>query len=188
MIRFMFKILSAIVFILVKMVVLWIPAFILPIVFLYANRLNAENIPDPLEGHAVVRMNEKPDMITIPVPAKSIRKGTLISESDLTLHDVTHNLVNDMIAQDMMQLIGQEAKKTLYQNKPILLRDVGSMTMIKRNDTVTMEFKQGGMTLQTIGRAMDDGGIGDTIKVMNEQSKKIVTGRINKQGAVDVSL
>ncbi len=179
--------------ILTKVLVLGISAVLLPLLFIYIGRLNAEPlhgraISDPLERYSIVKMQPEPDMITIPVPVQSIRKGAIISQTDLTLKDISSTGVNDMISQDMMQLIGQEAKQTLYKDKPILLRDIGAMTIVRRNDTLTIKFEQGAMTLQTVGRAMQDGGAGDTIKVMNEQSKKIVTGRITKNGDVDVSL
>ena len=193
MIRLTFTMISKIMIIMTKIIVLGVPAFILPLIILYASRLNAEslvnhNMSDPLEGQIVVRMPQEPEMLTIPVPAKSIRRGTVISQSDLVLEDVNNNAVNNMIAQDVMQLIGQEAKKTLYKNKPILLRDIGAITIIHRNDSVMMRFQHGAMTLQTTGRAMEEGGSGDMIKVMNEQSKKIVTGHITQNGEVDVSL
>jgi flagella basal body P-ring formation protein FlgA len=176
-----------------KILVLGIPAFILPLMIAYGSRLNAEplhdkDMSDPLQGYSVVKMQQEPEMVTIPVPVQSIRKGTVISQSDLVLKDISSTAVNAMISQDMMQLIGQEAKQTLYKDKPILLRDIGAMTIVRRNDTITMRFQNGAMILQTVGRAMEDGGAGDTIKVMNEQSKKIVTGRITKNGEVDVSL
>jgi flagellar basal body P-ring formation protein FlgA len=193
MIRLIIILIYKIMMMLTKVLVLGVSAVLLPLLFIYMGRLNAEplhntDMSDPLEGYSIVKMQPEPDMITIPVPVQSIRKGTLISQSDLVLKDISSTGVNDMISQDMMQLIGQEARQTLYKDKPILLRDIGAMTIVRRNDTVTMLFQQGAMTLQTVGRAMADGGAGDTIKVMNEQSKKIVTGRITKNGEVDVSI
>ena len=179
MLRFMMKIISVLIFIIAQIIVLGLPFIITPLIFLYASHLNAETIKSK---------KDIPDFITIPMPVKSINKGMIISESDLVLNEVSPNLASDMIAQDMIQLIGQEAKRGLYKNKPILLRDIGSVTIIRRNDTVTMRFHNGTMQLQTVGRAMQDGGAGDIIKVMNEHSKKIVTGQITTNGEVDVSL
>jgi flagella basal body P-ring formation protein FlgA len=122
------------------------------------------------------------------VPKKSIRKGSVIRETDLTYEDFPQEAINETIAQDSMQLVGQEAQKSLYRNKPIFLRDLGSRTIIKRNDMVTMLFTKGAMILQTTGRAMENGGTGDTIKVMNDHSKKIVTGKITAEGDVNVAL
>jgi flagella basal body P-ring formation protein FlgA len=179
MLRLIIKFSFMITLICVKIIVLAVPFVLTPLIILYASHLNAE--PKRVEKNI-------PDFITIPMPVNSIKKGMVISETDLSLNEVSPNLANGMIAQDMMQLVGQEAKRGLYKNKPILLRDIGSITIIRRNDTVTMRFHNGTMQLQTVGRAMQDGGAGDIIKVMNEQSKKIVTGHITPNGEVDVSL
>jgi flagella basal body P-ring formation protein FlgA len=179
MFGFITKFLSMVIMFIIKIIVIGLPVLLMPFILLYASHLNAKPIKN---------LENKPDFITIPMPSKSITKGTVIAESDLSLQDVSPNMANNAIAQDMLQLVGQEARRTLYKNKPILLRDIGSVTIIRRNDTVTMQFKNGAMLIQTVGRAMQDGGAGDSIKVMNEHSKKIVTGRINTNGEVDVSL
>lgn len=193
MIRLIIILIYKIMMMITKVLVLGVSAVLLPLLFIYIGRLNAEplhdtDMSDPLQGYSIVKMQPEPDMITIPVPVQSIRKGTIISQADLTLKDISSAGVSPMISQDMMQLVGQEAKQTLCKDKPILLRDIGAMTIVRRNDTLTLRFEQGAMTLQTVGRAMEDGGAGDTIKVMNEQSKKIITGRITNNGDVDVSL
>jgi flagella basal body P-ring formation protein FlgA len=179
MLRLIIKYISIILTLCIKIIVLGLPVLLTPLMILYATHLNAQNLK-PVKNN--------PDFITIPMPVKSINRGTVISESDLSLVDTAPSMANVSIAQDMMQLVGQEARRTLYKNKPILLRDIGAVTIIRRNDTVTMQYKNGTMLLQTVGRAMQDGGVGDTIKVMNEHSKKIVTGRISKNGEVDVAL
>lgn len=166
-----------------KIVVFGSVMLVFPLVILYATQLNAKSLQK-----ADIITQEKPDLVTIPIPVKGISRGTIISEADLELKDVSESLVNDMIAQDMLQLVGQEARRTLYKSKPILLRDIGAVTIIRRNDSVTLRFEKGAMVLQTTGRALENGGAGDVIKVMNEQSKKIVTGRVSKNGEIDVSI
>jgi|GEM_PF-6819139 len=182
------KLMTRTTFLIAKIIVWGVPAFIIPMLILYTHALKAEthvSVPDPLAGHIVVTM---PEMITIPVPKKTIRKGSIITQSDLIMEDFNPEQLSPVIAQDMMQMIGQEAKKSLSKHKPIFLRDLGSITIIRRNDNVTMLFQKGTMILQTTGRALEKGGAGDTIKVMNQASKKIISGRITENGDIDVSI
>jgi flagella basal body P-ring formation protein FlgA len=51
-----------------------------------------------------------------------------------------------------------------------------------------MHFHKGLMILQTTGRALENGGVGDIIKVMNLNSKKIIMGQITKTGDIDVAI
>ena len=44
------------------------------------------------------------------------------------------------------------------------------------------------MSLNFIGRAMEDGYLGETIKVMNESSKKILIGTVLESGNVKIDI
>jgi flagella basal body P-ring formation protein FlgA len=159
---------------------------LVPFLLLYASHLYAESyIPDPLEGYVSVKT---PEMIALPVPRNSIRKGSIITENDLIVKDFKKEAIPSEAVQDIAQIIGQQAKISLYKEKPISLKNIGSMTIVKRNDTVIMHFYKGLMVLQTTGRALEEGGAGDVIKVMNLNSKKIITGQITKSGDVDVAI
>ena len=57
---------------------------------------------------------------------------------------------------------------------------------VTRNSNVNLVLRTPFMTLSVQGRAMDDGGLGDLIKVTNLQTKQIVEGRIDNNGMVIV--
>jgi flagella basal body P-ring formation protein FlgA len=46
----------------------------------------------------------------------------------------------------------------------------------------------GGLKVTTRGTALSSGSIGDTIKVRNSQSQRLVTGRVKALGLVEVKL
>lgn len=162
----------------------------------YTGFLSAELVPDPLMGHSEVqyiqpeKLVEKPEdpNISIPVPKKSIRKGTIIDASKLKFITIPAHMASKMVAHDISELVGKEAKRTLHRNKPVVMSSVGSMTTIHRNDQVTVKFHKGSLEIQTIGRAMESGGEGDLIRVMNLESKKTISGLITKNGEIDVSI
>lgn len=178
---------SKIILWIARIFVLGIPALLFPILLFYAMSLSAEPITDPLEGYEEVKAIDN-EMVSIPVPIKSIRKGQMITHTNLKLISMHQELVSKMVAQDILEVVGQEAKQTLYKNKPILIKDIGSMTIIHRNDQVPLLFKKEALELQTVGRALEEGGAGDIIRVINIQSKKVISGIITRNGEVDVSI
>ena len=112
------------------------------------------------------------------VVLKHIHVGTIISASDI---------VPPKSAAAMRRaagLIGKETARTLYQGQPILDKDVRSPTLIKRNAIVQVEFNKGLMTILTEGRALDDGGLGSRIRVMNLSSKRIITTIVTSANTV----
>lgn len=60
--------------------------------------------------------------------------------------------------------------------------------LVKVRQPVRLVVRLGGMNVEATGEAMQDGRAGETIKVQNAASKKVVTGRVTAAGVVDVDL
>jgi flagellar basal body P-ring formation protein FlgA len=83
--------------------------------------------------------------------------------------------------------IGQEARVAIYPGRPIRPEDLGPAASVDRNQIVSLIYRRGGLAIVTEGRALERGGPGDRIEVMNLSSKTKVTGRIGPDGTVDVT-
>lgn len=82
--------------------------------------------------------------------------------------------------------VGQEAKVTIYPGRPIRAADLGPPTLVDRNQIVGLRYSVAGLAILTEGRALDRGGLGDVIRVMNSGSRATVSGRIGADGTVNV--
>jgi hypothetical protein len=60
--------------------------------------------------------------------------------------------------------------------------------VVKAGQRVTMTAQSGVMKVQASGEAMQDGRVGQPIKVINVESKKTITGTVSGPGAVDIEL
>ena len=65
--------------------------------------------------------------------------------------------------------------------------DLAKAEVIARNDNVTITFQVPGITLTMRGKALEGGSQGDTINVLNVQSKRPVQGKIAGPGHVVVT-
>ena len=65
--------------------------------------------------------------------------------------------------------------------------DLTKPAVVQRNDTVTLIYEAPGLTLTLRGQAQDAGALGDTISVINSQSKRIVQGVVSGPGRVTVT-
>ncbi|MEM6602711.1 MAG: flagellar basal body P-ring formation chaperone FlgA [Pseudomonadota bacterium] len=130
----------------------------------------------------------KPDYVTIPVPKIALNKGMIITEDHIDFKDVKPSMISPHIVTDPAQILGQQVRRILLKHRPIELEKTGPVILIKRNQDVSLIYRSGAILITTDGRALSDGGTGEKIKVMNLESRKIVTGQITDNGDIDVSL
>ena len=58
--------------------------------------------------------------------------------------------------------------------------------IVARNETVTLIYQAPGITLTLRGQAQEPGALGDTVGVLNVQTKRVVQGVISGPGKVTV--
>ncbi len=119
------------------------------------------------------------------VPVRTIPVGAILRPDDVALRTMPDPPAADIL-KAVTAAIGQQAQRSLYANRPIRESEVGPVTVVERNSRVTLRFRLGQLKLTTVGRAMEAGGLGQTIRVMNLDSRRAVFGRITMPGVVDV--
>lgn len=122
---------------------------------------------------------------SVVVPVRTIPIGSVIRADDVMLQAALKVPAAD-IAQSLAAVVGKEARRGLYANRPIRSGEIGPITLVDRNARVTLRFRYGPIELTTIGRAMESGGVGQMIRVMNLDSRRTIYGRISGPEVVDV--
>ena len=108
--------------------------------------------------------------------ARTIRAGEVLNHGDLILRPGGGFAGQTVSSPD--QVVGREARVAIYAGRPINPGDLRAPSVVRRNDLVTLLFELGGLQIQTDGRALEDGGIGDRIRVMNLDSRRTVSGEV----------
>ena len=117
------------------------------------------------------------------IAARTIPAQSLIGHDDLLIRDMTVPGGTD----DPLLLIGMEARVALYAGRPVRPGDVGFPAVVDRNQLITLIYDVGGLVISTEGRALGRAGVGETIRVMNMQSRNTVSARIGEDGSAYVS-
>lgn len=115
--------------------------------------------------------------------ARTIRAMDVIGPEDVRLSDMEM----PGAATSPEEVVGQEARITLYAGRPIRPADVGPPAVVERNAVIPLIFRSGVLTIATEGRALDRGGPGDVVQVMNLASRTIVLATLSADGAAYVS-
>jgi flagella basal body P-ring formation protein FlgA len=134
----------------------------------------------PLTGRAV-RVTE------VPVLAHRLNRGDVIQPSDVTLAKVAANQIGRDTMTDAKALIGLEATRLLAAGAPVRVQDVRPQVLVPKNSMVTIVLRAGGMELSVQGKALDEGGRGDVVKVMNTKSKRVLEAQVSGAGTVVVA-
>lgn len=103
------------------------------------------------------------------IAANTIKAGDALTSADI----VTPNNADDL--RRAINFVGMEASRTVYKGQTIEIKDLHEPTLIERNTIIQMEFNKGPLTILAEGRALDDGALGQRIRVMNLHSKRVVT-------------
>lgn len=117
------------------------------------------------------------------VPNRVIKAGQVIDATDLSVveADIPGTPTDPALVN------GQEARVALYPGRPIRDGQFGPPAIVLRNQVVSLSYVTGTLAIFTEGRALDRGGVGDVIPVVNLSSRNTVQGRILPDGSVSVS-
>jgi flagella basal body P-ring formation protein FlgA len=124
----------------------------------------------------------------VPVLIRSLPKGTIITEEDVTFISVRKNKIRRNIVMEPGQLVGKETLKYLQAEKILTTRDVREPILVTKGDIVIMKISKGAMTLTAKATALESGAQGDTIQLENTLSRRKIRGRIIAPGEVEVLL
>jgi flagella basal body P-ring formation protein FlgA len=127
---------------------------------------------------------EAPVSVRIVVPARDILRGEVIGESDLTFAQVAGNALPSTTVTKFEGLTGMQTRRTLRAGESIRADDVRRPVVVTKGQTVTMTFSAPGVELAAMGRAMSEGGVGDTVTVQNPVSFRMVMATVTGPGTV----
>ena len=122
----------------------------------------------------------------MPVLATAIAPGTVIAERHIVWKKFPTNRITSRAVQAQQGLLGLTVRRPIQAGKMILTSDTMKPIAIHKGSRITMVHQNGALNLSAVGRAMEDGSIGETIRLMNLSSKQMVEGRITGPGKIEV--
>jgi len=115
---------------------------------------------------------------------RPLERGEIVKASDLAMQRRPKADGAALTALDAA--IGMAARHPLRPGQVLSQADLMKPMIVQRNDMVTLVYEAPGLTLTLRGQAQDAGALGDTIGVLNVQSKRVVQGVITGPGRVKV--
>lgn len=122
------------------------------------------------------------DAVTVDHP---IERGEVLQASDITV--LRRPRAQSGGLADMRGAVGLAARRQLQPGQPIQISDLTKPNIVQRDDTVTLVYEAPGLVLTIRGQAQQAGALGDTISVLNQQTKRTVQGVVSGPGRVTVA-
>ncbi len=122
----------------------------------------------------------------VPTLNRTILPGQAIRARDIGWMSMPTLRIGRNIIRDKDQLVGMTPRRGLNTATPIKLSDLQRPQIISRGKPVTILFKSGKITLTAIGKAVENGGRGDIIRVMNAKSHKTIEAVVTGPNQVQV--
>lgn len=108
------------------------------------------------------------------IVAKPIAVHTVLSADDFAHHRV---LVDSMPERQMLRLdqcVGQEAAQDLEPGTVMTAQLVDPVPLVKPGQLVTITLRHGTVELRSVARAMEEGAMGQTIRVRKENTRDVM--------------
>lgn len=124
----------------------------------------------------------------VPVLLQRLEAKTVIGEADLGWVTMSSERISSDMIISSSALIGKELRRDIAENQPIRTRDIIQPRLVTRGSLVNMLVETPYMRITSQGRSLQDGSMGETVRIANTQSKKVVEGTVTGQGTVKINI
>jgi flagella basal body P-ring formation protein FlgA len=124
------------------------------------------------------------DEMRAPSPKHVIYPGDVITQDMLVETPIAAQGRSGPVALAPEDVVGMMAARTLLPGLSIPMSALSPPRVVRAGAAVSMIYIDGGLTITASGDALQDGVVGQTVKLRNEDSGVTVTGRVRADGSV----
>jgi flagella basal body P-ring formation protein FlgA len=121
------------------------------------------------------------------VLSRSVKKGEILKESDLVLRQIRVSRAG-VYASQASEVVGRALKKNIAQGETIPLNSLADVPIINKGKIVTIVARDAGLRVEARGEALEDGVLGDSIRVRNAASKAVLRAVVVAEDTVEVKI
>jgi len=121
------------------------------------------------------------------VPVRDLRRGEMLGSGDVRVAKVDAARTRGDLVRTIDFVFGKRLKSSVREGQPLRESQVEVVPVVDRGDRVMLILESGGLQIQAVGRAQEAGAIGQWIRVLNVDSRREVSGRVDPDGKVHVA-
>jgi flagellar basal body P-ring formation protein FlgA len=127
------------------------------------------------------------EMLEAAVLTRNVERGDVLKGSDIVVERRPKAEVgSDAVPRD--RAVGMQMRRQLRAGQAVRVTDLGKPDLVQKDDNVVLIYESAGIYLTARGKAIDTGTDGDTVTVLNLQSKRTITGTVVGRDQVAISI
>jgi flagella basal body P-ring formation protein FlgA len=119
------------------------------------------------------------------VTRRKLPARQILTADDFVVEKRTGRLPRDIV-EDPRKALGLRTRRRLSAGVVLRTTQLDKPPDISRGDRVRLYLESGGLTIETAGKAQQDGFVGDWLRVRNPSSRRVVIGQLKADGAIHV--
>ncbi len=133
----------------------------------------AEAYPDDVNG-------------LVPMLNTDLRRGDLITADMITMAEPDPRRRIQGLIRSARHLVDTEATRTIRAGQPLSLNDIKAASVIRKDDPIQLIFETGALRLTVSAKALNDAAKGETVRVVNLQSRRTMDAVAHAPGEARV--
>lgn len=125
-------------------------------------------------------------LISVPVLNRALNNGEIIRARHIDMIEMRSARINSGTILNVENLIGMTPRRMILDGKPVISNDVQAPRIVKRGESVTLNFKSGSLELSAMGKALEHGSKGDIVRVVNNSSNRTIEAVVTGEREVSV--
>ncbi len=127
------------------------------------------------------------EMLEAAVLTRNVDRGDVLKSSDVVIERRPKAEVgSDAASRD--RAVGMQMRRPNRAGQALRVADLGKPDLVQKDDNVVLIYESSGIYLTARGKAIDTGTEGDTVNVLNLQSKRTITGTVVGRDQVAISI
>jgi len=135
-------------------------------------------------GWTLAVLTEVKVYVSAVVAKQVINRGETFHAGQLALQEIEVTKLNSGFYSSLDKVIGQGAKRRIRAEQLLSPNLVAAALVIERGQQVTISANHDGINASTQGEALENGAVGDVIRIRNLSSKKTVEAKVLEAGVV----
>ena len=122
----------------------------------------------------------------VPILRRNFLPGEIIRASDVAWKSERVDLFGYNTVLDVDKLIGYAARRPITGGRPVRASDIKPQILVQKGAMVTVSYRTASMAITTRGKALEKGFRGQTIRIKNLKTDKVIYGQVVGADAVAI--
>jgi len=119
--------------------------------------------------------------------SRKINPGQVLSKEDVTLVAEQNGQLNKDVLTSLDEAVGKKSVRSIQPGQPITSQMIEDPPVVKKGNRVVIQAQSDVIKVTAQGKVMEDGRVGEEVRVMNMGSGKEVFAIVKGPGLVEVA-